>query len=254
MPNPFPGMNPYLEQPEYWSDFHNQAIASLARVLVKQLLPKYRVVTDKWVYKIADSTAIAIGRPDVTVQQSRANTSPVLTAVTASPLTVQPLKVLVPLVREVRQSYIEVRDTATQEVVTAIEILSPVNKRGDGRKKYEAKRQQVLESLIHLVEIDLLRDGEPLPIANDHPPSHYRILVSRSDTRPLADLYAFNLGDRIPTFPLPLKIEDVEPVVDLQAVVNELYNQLGYDYFIDYSSSPPAPWLSSDVTNFLLGT
>jgi hypothetical protein len=123
MPNPFPGMNPYLEQPDYWSDFHNQSIASLARVLIGQLLPKYRVVTDKWVYKIADSTAIAIGRPDVTVQKSRTNTSPITATVTTSPPTAQPLKVFVPLFQEVRQSYIEVRDTTTGEVVTAIEIL-----------------------------------------------------------------------------------------------------------------------------------
>ena len=60
-------MNPYLEQPEYWSDFHNQLVAAIARYLVPRLVPKYRVVTDKWVYKIAGSTAIAIGRPDVSV-------------------------------------------------------------------------------------------------------------------------------------------------------------------------------------------
>ena len=53
MPNPFLGMNPYLEQPDDWSDFHNQLVAAIARNLVPQLLPKYRVITDKWVYRVS---------------------------------------------------------------------------------------------------------------------------------------------------------------------------------------------------------
>ncbi|WP_407884435.1 DUF4058 family protein [Scytonema sp. NUACC26] len=59
MPNPFPGMNPYLEQSDYWSDFHNHLIAALAKDLIPKLLPKYRVVTDKWVYKVSGDMAIA---------------------------------------------------------------------------------------------------------------------------------------------------------------------------------------------------
>ena len=31
MPNPFPGINPYLEQPDDWSDLHNQLVAAIAR-------------------------------------------------------------------------------------------------------------------------------------------------------------------------------------------------------------------------------
>jgi Protein of unknown function (DUF4058) len=41
----------------------------------------------------------------------------------------------------VKETYLEVRDVATQEVVTVIEILSPKNKRlGEGRNAYEKKR------------------------------------------------------------------------------------------------------------------
>ncbi|MUH01561.1 DUF4058 family protein [Scytonema sp. UIC 10036] len=249
MPNPFPGMNPYLEQSDYWSDFHNHLITALAKDLIPKLLPKYRVVTDKWVYKVSGDMAIAIGRPDLTVQQNRRREQ-VTTTVTMTEPQALPVKVTVPLLQEVRQSYIEVKDAATKEVVTAIEILSPANKRGDGRQKYESKRQQVLDSLTHLVEIDLLRDGEPLPFLSNTT-SHYRILVSRSDTRPTADLYPFNLGDRIPPFELPVRSEDTAPVVELQKLVDELYEQLGYDYFINYSAPPPPPWSESEVVKWL---
>lgn len=251
MPNPFPGMNPYLEQVEFWSDFHNQLIAAMARALIPQILPKYRVITDKWVYKIAGPTAITIGRPDIAVQQSRTTQAAVKTTVAPSQSAVQPIKVTIPLLEEMRQSYLEVRDAATQAVVTAIEVLSPATKRGEGRQKYESKRQQVLESLTNLIEIDLLRDGDPLPAEDGYIQSHYRILVSRASTRPVADLYPFNVGDRIPSFPLPLKQEDAEPVVDLQQLVDDLYEQLAYDYFINYSNTPPPPWSESDVAGIL---
>lgn len=248
MPNPFPGMNPYLEHSDYWSDFHNHLIAALAKDLIPQLLPKYRVVTDKWVYKVNDLSAIAIGRPDLTIQQRRIHESS--TTVMVSEFEAKPIKVIVPLPQEIQQSYIEVKDAATKEVVTAIEILSSANKKGDGRQKYEYKRQQVLDSLTNLVEIDLLFWGEPLPILNNIT-SHYRILVSSSDTRPTADLYPFNLSDSIPEFQLPLRPFDHTPVVDLQKLINELYEQLGYDYFINYQAPPPPPWSESDVAQWL---
>ncbi|MEB3213342.1 MAG: DUF4058 family protein, partial [Leptolyngbyaceae bacterium] len=72
-------------------------------------------------------------------------------------------ELIVAIPEEVKEAYLEVKEVATQAVITAIEILPPSNKRGDGRQKYEQKRQQVLSSRTHLVEIDLLRDGLPLP-------------------------------------------------------------------------------------------
>lgn len=231
MPNPFPGMNPYLERAEYWSDFHNQLVAAIARSLVPSLVPKYRVVTDKWVYRTGDFNSV--------------------TAVAANAPSVRPIKVGVPLREEVRQSYIEVKDAATKEVVTVIELLSPANKVGEGRQKYLGKRQQILESVTHLVEIDLLRRGSSMPVYNNRISNFYRIVVSRGDTRPTADLYAFNVGDRIPSFPLPLLAPDAEPIVDLQLLVSQLYDQLAYDYFINYNTSPPSPWSFDDAKSWV---
>jgi hypothetical protein len=250
MANPFPGMNPYLEQPEFWSDVHAQMIAACARVLAPQLIPKYRVVTDKWTYKITNSALVGIGRPDIGIQQRRGTPVNLSVATMSASTTVQPIAVQIPVAEEIQQSFLEVRDAATKEVVTAIELLSPANKRGEGRQKYETKRQAILESRTHLIEIDLLREGEPLPM-DITTTSHYRMLISRSTTRPTADLYAFNLGDRIPNIPIPLLSEDPEPLLDLQTILNELYDELGYSYFIDYGKKPPDPWTLDDVAHFL---
>jgi hypothetical protein len=206
-------MNPYLEHPDRWSTVHNRLIVGLADVLAPQLLPKYQVDIEKRVYEVIGANSLLVGRPDVTVQRPRISDSdlPSSSVISAD---LSPLKVHVPILEEVREAYLEVKEAATQLVITAIEILSPTNKRGDGRKKYEQKRQQVLSSRTHLVEIDLLREGEPMPIVETVPPSAYRILVSRSDLRPTADLYPFNLPAPIPQFALPLQSGDREPMID----------------------------------------
>lgn len=254
MPSPFPGMNPYLEHPDRWSTVHNRLIVALADALTPQLLPKYQVDIEKRIYEVVGTNNLSVGRSDVSIQRPLIPTSSLTNTVVASSPT-EPIKVTVPLTEEVREAYLEVKEAATKAVITTIEILSPSNKQGEGRQKYEAKRQSVLKSRTHLVEIDLLRAGEPLPAGEALPHSHYRILVSRWAERPTADLYLFNLPDSIPTFSLPLQLNDQEPTVDLQALLKDIYQRSGYDdYFIDYQVEPLPPLATADLNwiNILL--
>jgi hypothetical protein len=246
MPSPFPGINPYLEHPELWPGVHLLLIAELARFLSPQLRPKYRVAVEVRMYETVGDESVLVGIPDVTVKASQQkDKEPMINVAVASPT--KPQTVAVPVPETIRQGYLEVREVATREVVTAIEILSPVNKRsGKGREQYEGKRNQVLGSSTHLVEIDLLRRGQPMPIYGSHTSTHYRILVSRGDCRPRADLYAFNLPDPIPTFPLPLKAGDQEPLVDLQSLLNNIYDQGSYDLVVDYTQVPVPPLSDAD--------
>jgi hypothetical protein len=152
------------------------------------------------------------------------------------------LTVRVPLPDEVRETYLEVRETGTDYVITVVEILSPTNKRpGRGRRIYEDKRLDVLATRTHLVEIDLMRAGEPMPIMGNDSTSDYRILVSRGDCRPDATLYVFGVRQSIPLFPLPLKPADQEPVVDLGRLLHDLYDQASYDLRLDYTGEPDPP-------------
>lgn len=85
---------------------------------------------------------------------------------------------------ETQERYLEIREVGTATVVTVVEVLSPKNKRsGEGKVKYDAKRQNILNSNANLVEIDLLRTGEPKP-SSGGVPSDYRVLVSRATRRP----------------------------------------------------------------------
>ena len=246
MPSPLPGMNPYLEQPELWSEFHSRMIVAIADALDDVLSREYRVAVEKRVYLAQNDDAVLIGIPDVTVTGAEhPPTMSVSTTAVAEPLTVE-----VPLLEEVQERYLEIREVATGKVMTAIELLSPKNKRaGEGRDAYLKKRRQILGSATHLVEIDLLRNGLPMPVIGAVE-SNYRILISRSDLRPKAQFYAFNLRQPIPSFAVPLRLGEPAPAIDLQPLLHCVYDRARFELAIDMTQSPK-PMLSSEDWQWL---
>ena len=151
---------------------------------------------------------------------------------------------MLPIPETLTEAYLEIHAVETEEVVTIIEVLAPKNKQvGIGRLQYETKRLKILGSATHFVEIDLLRQGKSMEMVGDFEQSHYRIVVSHSETRPKAQLYSFNLRDKIPEFPVPLKASEPEPTIELKSLLDEIYDRGSYDLRIDYSR-PPIPALS----------
>ncbi len=110
-----------------------------------------------------------------------------------------------------------------------------------------SKRRKVLASLAHLVEIDLLRQWPPMPVLNYPYTSNYRILVSRSSMRPQATLYPFNLSNPIPAIFVPLEGDDPDQVLDLQALLTEIYDFGSYDLRIDYQKPPLPPLTDAEM-------
>ncbi|MEO1093277.1 MAG: DUF4058 family protein [Cyanobacteria bacterium J06638_28] len=239
MQNPFPGMNPYLEQPGLWPQVHNRLMVAIADAITPQVVPKYRVSIEERVYTSTEPLPL-VGIADVAVtQRSSQETIP-----TAAAQLVQPRRVQVPMPVEVTERFLEVRLVQTDAVVCVIEVLSPTNKRaGPGRTTYETKRQQILGSATNLVEIDLLRGGSAM-LLTDPVQKTYSILISRSVARPDAALYEFDLVEPIPTFPVPLQMGDPEPIIDLQQLLDAVYNRARFDLAIDYAQ-PLKPKLSS---------
>ncbi len=249
MASPFPGMDPYLEHPEIWPGVHLLLIAALAESLAPQLRPKYSVSVEVRMYEIVGEQSLLAGIPDVVVQKQQLQSESKPANVAVAPPSSPPMSVNVPMPLTIRQGYLEIREVSNREVVAAIELLSPINKRpGRGRQTYERKRERILSSLTHLVEIDLLRAYEPMPVFGQELHNHYRILVSRSNLRPQADLYAFNLQNEIPTFPLPLQQEDREPAIDLHQLLNDIYERSGYDLKLDYQAEPVPPLTEKEAT------
>ena len=243
MHNPFPGMNPYLEQQQLWHQVHNRLIIAIADALTPQIVPKYRVSIEERVYTSVEDSLL-VGIADVAVLHKATEAS----GVTSTISRVEPTKVRVPVSEQVTERFLEIKSTQTGTVVSVIEVLSPKNKRSlEGREAYESKRQKILASTTSLVEIDLLRAGKPLPILGNVSIG-YRILVSRGYSRPDADLYTFRLRDPIPVFPVPLREGDSEPLLDLQGLLNEVYERARFDLAIDYSQPVKPALLPEDTT------
>jgi hypothetical protein len=242
---PFPGMDPYLEHPTLWPGVHNGLIATLQLALAPQLRPRYYIALEERVYVTEPDQSVLVGRPDLAVIGHQEPESTVQPAPSLPPV----LTVRVPMPDEVRETYLEVRETGTDYVLTVLEVLSPTNKRpGRGRRIYEDKRLDILATKTHLVEIDLIRTGEPMPIIGNGNTSSYHILVSRGDHRPNAILYAFDIRHPIPTFPLPLKPDDHEPIVDIGELLHNLYDQASYDLRLDYTDAPEPSLPPADAT------
>ncbi len=212
MPSPFPGMNPYLEQDDAWHDFHERFIPLAADVLGAQVRPNYIVKIDEHVY--------------------------------VHELPPDPL--LLPAIDIERVAFAEIRDRRSRELVTVLELLSPSNKRtGADREQYLATRGQLQASNAHLVEIDLLRGGQPMPAAN-RPACAYAVMVSRVEERPGAGLWPVQLRDRLPHIPIPVRQPDPDAELDLQALLDRIYDAARYALYI-YGGTPEPPLGAEDA-------
>lgn len=245
MASPFPGMNPYLEQPAVWSDFHHRFCSAFAEDLTAQVRPSFIVKIDEHVYihELPDEQRKFIGRGDVNLSTFSASTGMTPSGGVAT----APLKVDLPAVDFERLAFLEIRDRHSGQIVTIIEFLSPSNKdSGPDREQYLAKRGQLLASPVHLVEIDLLRGGPRLPL-NRLPDCDYYALVSRVEERPRADMWAWRLCERMPILPVPLRAPHLDAHVDLQKLLDRIYDAAGYEDYI-YRTEPQPRLSLEDAT------
>ena len=243
MPSPFPGMNPYIERPDVWNDFHDTFIPVLREVLAPQVRPNYyvRIEENLYIHEPTDGERFTLGRPDLSI-----HSRPRPTATAGGIAVAAPAYVGMPVVvEEERLPYLEIRDRAKHEVVTVIELLSPANKATSGRDQYLAKVQRILASRTNFVEIDLLRDHPKMPW-DRLPECDYYALVSRHADRqgdkPQAAIWPLGIRDPLPTVPIPLRAGEAEPTVDLQAILHRIYDAAGYSMFLyEFEPEPPLP-------------
>lgn len=238
MSYPFPGMNPWLEEARIWRNVHQSLITALRDILAPQLEPRYFVDIETHTYiSTAPTLPIQTRYPDVSILKIGGPAVAVAETRTAS----LPYVIDLPLPEPYEEPYLEVRLVPDGEVVTVIEILSHTNKKaGDDRRSYLQKREALIDSEVHFVEIDLLRAYRAMPFT-EHLNADYRIFIRRRELDRKAHLYAFTVQQPIPTFPLPLLPDDQEPLVDLNAILHDLYDRARYRLVIDYSKPPIPP-------------
>jgi hypothetical protein len=245
MPSPFPGMNPYVERASVWHDFHESFLPLVREILTSQVLPRYFVRIDEqmYIHERSGEERRFLGRGDLLVP---ALAPPSTATVAAGAVLEAPAEVRLPAVDIEGQSFLEIRDRDSHELVTVVELLSPANKyAGPDREQYLAKARQLQRSGVHFVEIDLLRGGPRMPWL-DMPECDYCVVVSRVEKRPKAGFWPIRLRERLPEIPIPLRGGDADARVDLQQVLHRIYDAAGYAYHI--YSGPPEPLLSAADT------
>ncbi len=228
MAGPFPGMDPYVEMQAAWPDFHNGLIAEIRNELGARLPDSYiarvdeRIEIATWALEPPRSF-----RPDVVVGgfEKRAVSSGI-TLATAPATTLEPklVEILDRDPEEVRITWVEIRALPNLELVTAVEVLSPIDKSGQGRQIYLDKRDKLHASRVNLVEIDLLLGGAPLPMKERIEPGAYYAIVARGARLPLAELYRWTVHDALPRVPIPLREPDADILIDLAQLVDRVYD------------------------------
>lgn len=237
MPSPFPGMDPYLEG-DYWTSFHMELAVDIARHLTPKLLPKYTAHPNRrWITTFLEGTETTSADivPDVAVRKPRHE------AVAAAATMIPPAPISLPTAMPVKLPYdwVEIRDIEEHRLVASIKLLSPANKRGDGRAEYIAKREKILRSDAHLLEIDLHRTGRRVPILGELPAAPYFVYLARANRRHLTDVWPVYLADRLPTVPVPLRRPDPDVSLDLQACFDSTYDQGAYFASLNYRRDAP---------------
>lgn len=208
MPSPFPGMNPYLEQPDAWEDFHQDFLVRAREALMAEVGEHYlvKIETRLYLHELSAEERRFVGRADDIV----------------------------------KQAFLEIRDRRNRRIVTVVELLSPANKTpGADRDAYLGKRGEILAGQTHLVEIDLRRGGKR-PHPPELPPCDYYVLVSRYEDRPNVGFWPIGLRERLPVVAVPLAGPDPDAHLDLQSVLDRTYDAAGFGSY-NYSETPEPP-------------
>jgi hypothetical protein len=251
MQNPFPGMNPYMEDPLHWREVHHLIISFIHLTLNRTLPEEFasrieeRVYVEGWGKDYYPDNMVVQVRPS---PENRGGVATLAPERVESSISDTPLRLNFGT-RTIREAFIEIRtaDNAA-ELIAVIEILSPTNKTaGPGREEYQRKQRDVLDSLVHLVEIDLLRDGT-YTVA---PPEKgtreragkfdYILSLHRGGEGNIFDIWPVPLHQPLPRIRIPLTEEADDITLDLQEIVNRVYEEGGLGRTIRYDKDPVPP-------------
>jgi hypothetical protein len=233
-------MDPYLETPALWSDFHASFITYWRDALSDCLPSNYEARIDEKVSLVEMSPPRKkFIEPDLAVTQRGRPRSP--SPAPAGVATLEPVTLALVIEEETHERHIEILHRPDRTLVAVLELLSPANKEEPGRTLYLGKRNALIYHPVHLVEVDLLLKDQRLPLEQELPPGDYYALVSRGDNRPACQVYAWTMRQALPAIPIPLLPPDPDVWLDLGAVFTTTYARGRYERSVDYTAPPPIP-------------
>lgn len=234
MPSPFPGMDPYIEPSGMWGDFHGSLLTFIRGELNAHLPEGYVASIELFVWTCEEEQGKRrqVREPDVFVREDETSGGSGLVVETIT----APTTIVLPRLTKRKRKYVQVTDIRTKKVVTAIEVLSPSNKKGGtDRGVYLEKRTEYLATKLSFVEIDLLRGGKRPPLGKGHPEvTDYYAMVSRSWEFPRAGVWTFGIRDPLPLLPIPVTADHGATPLNLRACVDLAYDGGRYSTSLPY--------------------
>lgn len=259
MPSPFPGMDPYLENPEIWRGFHQSFAVEFTGQLNPVVGPKY--FADIEVRFVAEEITIATTREMIADAAVVDRADEIASSVSGSSRSAvaipeAPVRRTIASPERTKLRTVKIVLTETGQLVTSIEVLSPYNKRpSEGVLEYRQKRGRILRSPVHLIEVDLLRGGERPGSEVNEPPldTEYVVLVNRANDSDIrtSEIWPLALSDPLPVIPVPLLAPDPDVPLSLGEALRAVYHRAGYDWRIDYKKPVPPPELRPAIATWL---
>jgi hypothetical protein len=233
-------MDPYIERPELWPDFHDSFVAAIRGALQPLLRPRYAALTQERLYVTRSQRPIY---PDVSVLRTKGKSKQSNGAVA---LLEPDTPVYFELMEEIREPFVTIVEPARgNRVIAALEVLSPKNKTpGEGHDDYYKKREELWSAGVHTVEIDLLRDGTTsVGVAVEQleslRPWHYLVAVTRRGKHRRQEVYPVPLRQRLPRIAIPLADGDADVTLDLQSAFTRCWDEGPYPELLEYTKAPP---------------
>ena len=226
---PFPGMDPLIEA-DNWQHFHSSLTTEITRIVGPQLPSHYRISSEiiGFVENSNQHRTSQLYRPDIGISTTGGASDMAEEGGSAMLLTPPSRKfdTTAPQQREIR-----IFDSNNNRLVTAIEVLSPSNKQGVGKRDHRQKLRDYHRAGVHTIDIDLLRGGTldyhpALRTETEEPQTPYHVILVQ-DRFHIA-IWDLALTDRLPTIPVPLLYPDPPVVLNLQQAFSELYSYSTY--------------------------
>ncbi|MFM9963769.1 MAG: DUF4058 family protein [Planctomycetaceae bacterium] len=251
MTRPFPGMDPYLEPQPFWSDFAPRLLSTIGNQLLRRLFPDYDVRIEEYLLLSNDDEPLHRVKPDVSINTPHWWSDGGGTMVATEPTIAEQtsLEVDYPSKEPLTQRHLNVIHRPTERVVTVMELLSPSNKvsGANGLGGYLLKRAELLASDTHLIEIDLLRGGQRLPMGGPLPAGDYFAYIGRVGRRWRAQVIGWPLRAKLPNIPIPLLPDDPEAELNLDAAFEAAYEPALCSQRLPYREPLVPPLRESDV-------
>ena len=242
MPSPFPGMDPWLEDPEVFPDLHDSLIHRIKESLNAAMPPGYVATTRNRVWvddELRREPDVSLyGREHPPESAGDTITLPGLVAIGRRRSSDPP-----------EEPYLEILSNRGKRLVTAVEVISLSNKWAGrtGRKAYQDMQEEYALGGVNLVEIDLLRRGPhvtatPLSrLRRKLGPFDYHVSVMVAGERPTLHAAGIRLTDRLPAIGIPLD-EGLPPVtIDLQPMMDTSYDRSRWTELVSYRDPPDPP-------------